>query len=434
MGSAFSASKDATKLREWLAAHLQPGTRVAVHGAAAEPLSLIATLREHPELSRGVHYFQTALPALNPHAYADFHPEAEASTFFITPPMRSAFRAGKLHFYPFHLHHNAHFFSEKAPPQVVLLQLSLPDARGLCSLGVTADYPPDWLALSPRPLIVAQLNPNMPRTQGYPQLPYAEISFAIEADHPLPTMPAPHIDAVAAKIGERVASLVEDGDVIQVGLGRIPDAVLNSLRNHKHLGFHAGLFTDAVMQLILCGALDGQKKSIDREQHVCGAVVGSKALYEFVDRNPAIALKPVRYTHAQEVLAQLDGLVAINAALEVDLLGQCNAEMIDGQQRGGIGGQVDFVRGARAARGGKAILAFPSTTSGGDRSRIVPRLSPGSAVGTTRADVDHVITEHGIASLRHLDLDQRAEALIAVAAPAFREQLEGTWQTMRRAM
>ncbi len=265
------------------------------------------------------------------------------------------------------------------------------------------------------------------RAAGSFSIPYERLDYVVATGRPLLALPSGPLNDETRRIGLHVASLVADGDTIQIGIGKVPAAVLNALAGHRDLGVHGGLVADAVADLHEAGVITGARKSQDRGRIVATSAIGSERVYRWAGGCPDLDLAPVSYTHDVRVLAGLDNLVAINSVLAVDLSGQANAEMLDGRQVSGTGGLLDFVRGARLSAGGRSILALPATAAGGKASRIVARLGANDVVSCPRADADIVVTEHGIARLRDLPLDERARALIGIAAPEFREALAREW-------
>jgi acyl-CoA hydrolase len=300
---------------------------------------------------------------------------------------------------------------------LALVQVAPPDAEGRCSLGIACDFTP---AVWPRATrLVAHVNPAMPRTTG-PSIPWSHIDAAVEAETPLLEAPDAQPDPALAAVAGHVASLIDDGDTIQLGLGRLQAEVLRALAGHRRLRLHTGMVSDGLLGLADAGAL------ADTEPVTCGVALGTDALYR---RVPTLArFAPVGETHDLARLARIERFTAINSALEVDLFGQVNGELAGGRQISGVGGLADFARGARLAPGGRSIIAL-TATDGTGASRIVPVL--GGPVSLSRLDADLVVTEHGVAALRHLDVDARAQALVAIAAPAHREALERAWGEWR---
>ena len=268
-------------------------------------------------------------------------------------------------------------------------------------------------------LVVAEINTSMPRPLCSYEVPYERLDYVVETARPLLSLPGANLSEDVRRIGANVASLIEDGDVIQIGIGKVPAAVLGALEGRRGLGLHSGLIADQVADLYAAGVMRGRM--------VCTAAIGSRKVYDFAASCPDLTFAPVSHTHDPAVMAATRNLVAINSVLSVDLMGQANAEMLDGRQVSGTGGLLDFVRGARLSRGGRSILALPATAAGGKLSRIVARLGEHDIVSCPRADADIVVTEHGVARLRDRSLEERAEALIAIAAPGFREKLAKGW-------
>lgn len=330
-------------------------------------------------------------------AYGDFTP----SFFFEVPKL---FEAGG-----------------KLPVDVAIIQISSPDAHGYCSYGISCDY--TKLAAEHAKMIIAQINKHMPRTLGNSFVHLSELDYIVEYDQPILQLTPPKIGETEKKIGEYCASLIRDGDTLQLGIGAIPDAVLTFLKDKKHLGIHSEMISDGVVDLILAGVIDNQKKTINRGKCIVGFLMGSQKLYDYVDNNPSVELHPIDYVNHPFIIAQNENMVSINSALQVDLMGQINAESIGAKQFSGTGGQVDFIRGASMSKGGRSIIAMPSTAAKGSISKIVMNLDRGSTVTTSRNDVDYVVTEYGIAELKGKTLRERAKALIAIAHPDFREEL-----------
>jgi 4-hydroxybutyrate CoA-transferase len=272
----------------------------------------------------------------------------------------------------------------------------------------------------------------MPRPAHSYEISYDRLDYVVETERPLVALATGDLPPEIHRIGAQVASLIDDGDTIQIGIGRVPAAVLAALRDRRDLGVHGGLVSDEVADLHEAGVLSGARRSQGPGTIVCTAALGSSRVYDWAGRCPDLRFAPVSYTHDIRVLAQIDNFVAINSVLAVDLSGQANAEMLGGRQVSGTGGLLDFVRGARLAKGGRSILALPSTAGGGKSSRIVPHLGEGDVVSCPRADADVVVTEHGTARLRDKSVDERAEALIAIADPAFRRDLAEQWGALRR--
>ncbi|MEX2462821.1 MAG: acetyl-CoA hydrolase/transferase C-terminal domain-containing protein, partial [Balneolaceae bacterium] len=296
-----------------------------------------------------------------------------------------------------------------------------PDKHGYCSLGVSVDA--SRAAVNNADLVIAQLNPNMPRTHGDGIIHKSIIDFAVEVNDPLPEHHQPELTESEIQIGKHCASLVENGATLQLGIGSIPDAVLNALKDHKDLGVHTEMFSDGMIPLFESGALNNSAKRIHPNRIVSSFLVGSKKLYDFVDDNPNVAMLDCGYVNDTAVIRRNPKVTAINSAIEVDLTGQVCADSIGTYHFSGVGGQMDFIRGASLSEGGKPIIALPSATRRGD-SKIVPFLKEGAGVVTTRAHVHYIVTEYGIANLYGKSLRERAKALINIAHPDNRESLE----------
>jgi acyl-CoA hydrolase len=334
--------------------------------------------------------------------------------------LRSLSRDGRLEIMPCNYSALPRLFADHSLPcDVGLIQVSPPDESDLCTLGVGVDYVAD--AIAHTPVLIAEINRQMPATTGTPRIPLDRFSAVIETDRPLLEAPERGPDDIDREIARHVAGLIEDGDTIQLGVGSLPSAVLDELTGHTDLGMHSGMISDAVARLIDAGALTGEKKEIDRGVVVTGAALGTRALYERIPELP-LEFRPASYTHSPAVLAQLRAFVAINSAIEVDLTGQIGAEVRHGVYVGAVGGQADFSRAA-ANTGARSIIALRSRSRG--ESTIKPVLR-GGTVTTARTDVDYIVTEYGVASLRGTTLDERARRLLAIAAPEHREQLERT--------
>lgn len=307
------------------------------------------------------------------------------------------------------------------PVDTVLCQVSPPDKHGYCSLGVSVEATRAALQVAKRK--VAWINPAMPRTHGDSFVHIRDFDRTFEQHNPLPIHQRASQNDVTARIGAQVASLIDDGDCLQLGIGAIPDATLACLRQHKNLGIHTEMFSDGVLPLIAEGVINNSNKHKHRGRIVTTFAMGSQALYDFVDDNPDVAFLDVEYTNDTSVIRKNPQVVSINSALQVDLSGQVCADSMGTSIYSGVGGQMDFVRGAALSPGGKAIIALPSTAKGGQISRISSLLSPGAGVVTTRAHVHYIVTEYGIANLRARSLKERAAALIEIAHPKFRAAL-----------
>jgi acetyl-CoA hydrolase len=343
------------------------------------------------------------------------------NALFIGANVREAVQAGRADFTPVLLSQVPLLFETTLPPDVALIQVSPPDEGGFCSLGISVDCAKP--ACEAARVVIAQVNPHMPRTHGDSFLHVRNITHLVPVDESLiEVQPAP-IDETSRQIGVTVATLIDDGATLQIGIGAVPNAILAALHDRRHLGVHTEMFSDGLLDLVELGAVDCQAKTYHRGKIVTAFVMGTTRLYRFVHDNPLVEMHPVTFTNDPEVIARNDNMMAINSAIEVDLTGQVCADSIGHKLYSGIGGQVDFVRGAARSRGGKSVIALPSTAGGGRFSRIVSELKPGAGVVTTRGDVHYIATEYGIADLFGKTLRQRAAALIAIAHPSVREQL-----------
>jgi 4-hydroxybutyrate CoA-transferase len=400
---------------------------VFVEGASGEPTALLEALAAAPEASDGVHYVGCRVPGVNHIDPASFHHRATLTSFFVFGDIARSYEAGKVRFLPLH-YSSIWSYLAALPVDIALIQVTPPDTDGQCSLGPSVHFVP--AVLDRAKLVVAEINAAMPRPAHSWLVPYERLDVAAPTDHPLVQLETGAPSEQAQRIGEQVAGLIEDGDCIQIGIGKLPASVLGALHGHKDLGLHGGMVTDEIVDLHAAGALTGARKSQGPHTMVCCTALGRR-VYDWAASRNDLRFAPVSYTHDVRVLAQIERFVAINSVLAVDLSGQANAEMLHGRQVSGTGGLLDFVRGARLARGGRSILALPSTAGGG-ASRIVPRLDETNhVVSLPRADADIVVTEHGVARLRDRSLDERAQALIRVADPTVRDRLANAWDALR---
>jgi acyl-CoA hydrolase len=357
-----------------------------------------------------------------PFAAADRQGEFHSVSLFTGAPLRQAVADGRADFVPIFLSDiPALFHSRQVPLDVAIVQLSPPDAHGLCSLGTSCDAAK--AAIESADVIIAEINARMPRTHGNNVVTLAELDAFVSTDRPLLEHAGHPETPVEARIGELVAGLVEDGATLQMGIGGIPDAVLARL-HHKHdLGIHTEMFSDGVVDLVESGAVTNRAKSIASGRTVTSFVNGTRRVFDFVRDNPAVAFHPCDWTNDTAIIRRNPKVVAINSALQIDLSGQVCADSIGHRIYSGIGGQMDFIRGAALSPGGKPIIALPATAAGGRVSRLVVELSPGAGVVTTRGHVHWVVTEYGAVNLHGKTLRERGEALISIAHPDFRNDL-----------
>ena len=405
---------------------LAPGMTVFVAGGANEPITVLDAIRRRPTAGAGVTWIQSIVPGLNRFDFCSLHDEARTIAFFITPETRASYRAGRVDFVPCQLRAVADLLGEGLDIDLAILSVSAPgdgaaqDAADF-GAGLNCDFVDVVFERARR--VVVEVNSALPDPPDGPRIDARRIDFAVPVSRPPDPFPLPEPDATARAIARNVAGLVRDGDTIQTGIGSIPYAVLGALRDKNDLGLHSGILDDGVMELVELGVINGARKTIDRGRHVTAYAIGSPALYGWLAERADVRFRPVNYTHGAGALARIDRFVSINSALEIDLAGQVNAEMIRGKQVTGTGGSVDFMRGAASSRGGRSIIALGATAAGGSVSRIVPRLGEGNAPTALRTDVGYVVTEHGAADLRHRPERARAAALAEIAAPEFRPGL-----------
>lgn len=401
--------------------HVKSGDSIVFTHACGEAQCLTNELVKQADRLENVTIMHMVAMGTAPYCQPGMEKHFRHNALFVGGSTRKAVEEGRADFTPCFFHEAPKFFREGLlPVDVVFLQLSEPDEQGNCSFGISVDYTEP--AAKAAKLVIAQINKNMPFTYGN-SINLNDIDYIVLQDEPILELQPPKIGEVEKKIGGYVASLINDGDTLQLGIGAIPDAVLSFLGDKKDLGIHSEMFSDGVVDLANKGVVTNLKKTIDNGKFVSCFLMGTKKLYDFADHNPNVEIKPVDYTNDPFVVAQIDNIISINSAMQVDLMGQVNAEMIGYRQFSGVGGQVDFIRGASRAKGGKAIIAMPSTTGHGKISKIVPLLDEGAAVTTSRNDVDYIVTEYGIAPLKAKTLKQRAAALICIAHPDFRQSL-----------
>ncbi len=398
------------------------GDRVVFAHACGEPLDLVDALVARAADLEGVEINHMVAMGKGEYAQPDMARSFFHKSLFVGASTREAVKDGRGDYIPVFFSEIPKLFCEGyLPPDVALVHVSPPDKHGFCSFGISVDYtkPAAQVART----VVAQVNPNMPRTHGESFIHVSEIDVVVESEQPIIELPPPRIGPVEEAIGKNIAGLVEDGSCLQLGIGGIPDAVLLFLHGKNDLGIHSEMFSEGVVDLYNEGVITNAAKKYHPGKMVATFLMGTRRLYDFVDDNPVVNMLPVNIVNDAYVIAQNDRVVAINSAIQVDLMGQVVADTMGPVQFTGIGGQVDFVRGAARSRDGKAIIALPATAKKGTVSRIVAALAPGTAVTTMRADVDYVVTEHGVAHLRGKGLRERAEALLAVADPAFHDQI-----------
>ena len=406
---------------------VKSGDRVFVSGNAATPLLLVNALARRKDELLNVELNHVLLLGDDPLAMPGMERHFRHNSLFVGPADREAIADGRSAYVPIHLSEIPALFTEKIIPlNVALIHLSPPDEHGFMSFGV--ECAASKAAAESADIVIAQVNERMPRTLGDVFIHVSSVHKIVECSEPLLTLAPSESTAVEQQIATHIAGLIEDGSTLQLGIGGIPDAVLSRLDGIQHLGVHTEMVSDGVVRAIERGVITNLKKTLHAGKVVATFVLGSHHLYEYVDNNPYFELHPCSYTNNPFIVAQNDKMVAINSAIEVDITGQVCSDSIGPKIYSGFGGQVDFIRGAAYSKGGKPIIALSSTAKNGTMSRIVAQLKRGAGVVTTRADVHYVVTEFGVASLHGKNLLQRAEALIAIAHPSFREELESVFR------
>lgn len=396
--------------------------RIFVHTAVATPEILLNALVKRANELTNVHFYHMHIEGDAPHVKPDFQGIFCDHSFFVGANVRKAVQKGLADYIPLFYSEIPGVIRRKVIPiDIALIQVSPPDKHGFCSLGVSVET--TLAAVQTANIVIAQINAYMPRTHGDGIIHISNIDAAVLADTPLHEVLAGEPSETEAAIGRHVASLVEDGATLQMGVGAIPNAVLQCLGNHKDLGIHTEMFSDGVVALVEKGVVTGSKKRTHPGKIVSGFVAGTRKLYDFVNDNPAVAMLDIGYINDTAVIRRNPKVTAINSALEVDVMGQVCADSIGHLQFSGVGGQMDFIRGASLSEGGKPIIALPSITNKGE-SKIVPFLKTGADVVTTRAHVHYIVTEYGIADMYAKSLKQRAKAMIEIAHPNHRAFLE----------
>ncbi len=402
--------------------HIKPGNKIFIGTGCAAPQLLIEALTAEQQGVSDAEIYHLLTMGVAPYAQQKLSDRYRFNSFFISENVREAVWEGFGDYTPVFLSDIPGLFeSGRTPLDVALIQVTPPSPDGMVSLGVSVDIVKS--ATENASLVIAEVNPNMPWTNGGSFIPADYIDFFVESDCKLLEYHPVEVDEEIRRIGRNVASLIEDGSTIEIGIGAIPQSLLEFLYDKKDLGIHTEMFTDQLVDLIEAGVVNGSKKIIDRGKVVASFIMGTEKLYRYVDHNPMIELYPSEYINDPFVIGRHPKMVAINVALEVDLTGQVCADSLGRRFYSGIGGQLDFIRGAARSPGGKPIIALKSTAKDGTVSRIVPTLSEGAGVVTTRGDVHYVITEFGIADLHGRNIRERAMELINIAHPKFRTDL-----------
>ena len=401
---------------------IKSNNRVYIQAAAAAPQALIKAMTARHEELRNVEVCQLHTEGEAPYANPKLHASFHVNSFFIGKNVRHTLKAGNGSYTPVFLSELPLLFKRNIIDlDVALIHVSIPDKHGYCSLGVSVEA--SLAAIDNAKHVIAQVNRNMPRTHGAGIIHVSEIDLFVESNDDLPIHEMSEPTDLESKIGNYVAGLIEDRSTLQMGIGSIPNAVLSRLTNHKDLGLHTEMFSDGVIDLILNDVINGNYKGVNRGRALTTFLMGSKRLYDYVDDNPFVEMRASNYTNDVSIIKQNPKMVAINSAIEVDVTGQVCADSIGAHMYSGVGGQMDFIRGASLSEGGKAIIALPSTTKSGI-SRIVSSLKPGAGVVTTRSHVHYIVTEYGIANLYGKTIKERVKALVNIAHPDHREAID----------
>lgn len=400
---------------------LRSGMNIFLHGTSATPTPLLDALVQRDDL-QDITIYHLHLCGEVPFADARYSNRFRSVSLFTGPALRKPIEEGRADYIPIFLSDIPHLIrSGKLKIDAMLLQLSPPDRHGHCTLGTAVEAA--RAGADTAPILIAEINEQMPRTHGDSVLPLSRLTSYFRNNRTM------HLDSygeeseVEARIGEHVANLVEDGSCLQLGIGGIPNAVLSRLKNKLELGIHTEMFSDKLIELVDSGAITNRKKAVYAHRIITSFVVGSQKLFDFVNDNAMVEFHPCDHTNDTALIRKLDKMVAINSALQIDLTGQICADSLGHRIYSGIGGQVDFIRGAAFSKGGKPIIALPATAKQSTISRIVPELSPGAGVVTSRGHVHWIVTEYGAVNLHGLSLKQRGESLISIAAPEFRQEL-----------
>lgn len=408
---------------------IKSDSKMFIHPGCAIPVHLVEALVKRKSELKNVEIYHILTVGPAPYVAADMEGSFHHTALFIGANVREAINSGRADFMPIFLFEVPNLFtSGLIPLDYSLVQLSTPDEHGFCSYGV--DVGTVKSAAESSKLIIAQVNKNMPRSLGNSFIHVNKLSAIVEFDAPIKELPQVKEGVtederkVFSIIGEQIAGLIEDGSTLQMGIGAIPDSVLNFLKNKKNLGIHSEMFSDGLIELIDNGVVNNEKKTLHQGKIIAGFVLGTKRSYDYIDNNPIFEFHPQEYVNNPFIIAQNEKMVAINSAIEIDLTGQVCSDSIGTRFFSGIGGQVDFIRGASMAKGGKPIIALPSTTKNNTISRIVTTLKSGAGVVTSRGDVHYVVTEFGVVNLFGKSIRQRVLGLINIAHPDFRDELK----------
>lgn len=407
---------------EYAVSKIKSNSRVVVGHAVGEPTALVDAMVANKHNYENVELVHMVAMGKGDYAKVGMEKYFHVNTIFVGAITRDAIESGRGDFTTCFFYEVPKLFSKGYMHiDVALIQVSTPDEHGYCSFGVSNDYTKP--AAKYADIVIAEVNPNMPRTMGDSFIHVSEIDYIVEASHPIIELSPPKIGEVERAIGKNCASLIEDGSTLQLGIGAIPDAVLLFLKDKKDLGIHSEMISDGVVELVEEGVITNNKKTLHPGKIVVSFLMGTKKLYDFINNNPMVESYPVDYVNDPTIIMKNYKMISINSCVQVDLMGQVCSESIGIKQISGVGGQLDFIRGVNMAKDGMSIIAIPSTASKGKISRIVPLLDKGAVVTTSRNDVDYIITEYGIAHLKGRTLKERARALIQISHPNFRQGL-----------
>lgn len=409
----IKSAKEAVKL-------IKSNDRVVIGHACAEPVALINEMVKNYKEYNNVEIVHMVAMGKAKYCLEEMQGHFRHNSLFVGSTTKQAVNSGRGDYTPSFFFEVPKLFKTTLPVDIAMVQVSPPDKHGYVSLGISVDYTKS--ACETAKVVIAQVNKNMPRTMGESFLSVSDIDCFVEIDEPLHELPKPSIKEIENQIGKHCASLINDGDTLQLGIGAIPDAVLSFLTEKKDLGIHSEMFADGVVDLVNKGVITNKKKKTHKNKLVASFLMGTKDLYNFVDDNPQVLMLPVDYVNNPMIIMQEDNIVSINSCIQVDLMGQVVSEAIGEDQISGVGGQVDFVRGAAMAKNGRSIIAMPSTVKG-KISKIVTKLDDFAAVTTGRNDVDYIVTEYGIAKMKGETLKNRSRNLIKIAHPNFRQEL-----------
>ena len=410
---------------EQAVATIKSGNRVFLTGNCSVPQKVMAALVERAPQLTDVEIVQVLTIGNADYVAPGMEKHLRVNTLFISDNVRQAVNEGRADFTPCFLGEIPHLFKNgQLPLDVALIHVGPPDEHGFCSFGIEVGV--TKTAAQSAKIVIAEVNPNMPRTLGDAFIHISKLTHIVGVDYPLPELSMGEATELSKRIARHIAQIIPNGATLQMGIGGIPDAVLHELTNHKHLGIHTEMFSDGLITLVDRGIVDGEMKSLHPGKIIAGFMLGTQRLYDFVNDNPIVEMHPTEYVNDPFIISRNDRMVAINSAIEIDLTGQVCSDSIGPRLYSGVGGQVDFIYGASRSRGGIPVIALPATATvkGQAVSKIVPQLKLGAGVVTTRNHVRYIVTEHGVADLYARNLRQRARSLINIAAPEFREDLE----------